>query len=75
MNGCEYCRDGAREFLFDIPDLFNRKNREHEMQIGIFGSDELTVFPIKNGEQMIGYEETLYINYCPMCGRKLKEDN
>lgn len=71
MKSCEYCKSGTREFLFDIPDLFNKKNRKREIQIGIFGDNELTVFPIKDGEQMIGYEETVYINYCPMCGRKL----
>lgn len=70
---CEYCREKDRkelyreEYFIDFENIFLITEIRGEMPSGWALETHTT------DEQCLDHDGHIYINYCPMCGRKLGE--
>lgn len=73
MNGCKYCTGDCEELI----DTRTKLSRKTVLIIpGIeawIDAGELTVAAVSDTYESNYQEESVPINFCPMCGRKLRE--
>lgn len=66
---CEYCKkteDGNRPIMFEVG-----KGKELKDKTSIIYNGKIFALRYKNKYEKL--DEVVKINYCPMCGRELKE--
>jgi hypothetical protein len=70
--GCEYCNDKKQLLAKDVPTVvFDTFTGDEEMQI-IVDRGYLRL-GFSDDMQCMDHGEKIRINYCPMCGKDLKE--
>jgi hypothetical protein len=65
MNGCEFCGYANRTAG---KTLYVVENTEPRIFINMHGSGYIQIFD----EEYPGFVDGFYVNYCPMCGARLR---
>lgn len=73
---CEYCNDDTKDIFFEwLPALFGKETEDHDnnldMTVYIDYSDELVATVMFCDDILVKTKKP--INFCPFCGRKLRE--
>lgn len=73
MDGCKYCTGDSVE-LIDTRTKLSLKTEMTIPGVEVFiDGGELTVYAVADIYEPNYQEESVPINFCPMCGRKLRE--
>ena len=76
METCKFCSDKEREYLIDTrsdswgKDAFLKPG----MEVWIDDDNTLSINAVANTYEPNFSSECIEINFCPICGRNLKED-
>lgn len=73
MNGCEYCIGNERQALLGSNVSLSKGNQKIGFSYYLFMSDKKLL--LKFSTDMNAMDDSVIINYCPMCGHKLGSDN
>ena len=76
--GCEYCDGGMPLLQIGVPKAFSATPLRYEIIIDKDDDYALEDNPIVNNDPSNEWSYAIHcarIKYCPMCGRKLKEDD
>ena len=69
--GCEYCK-GDKNIIDDIVDNINNRGICEGIVMNIY-SGKLNIYVATNTYDLSLKGESIEINYCPFCGRKLND--
>ena len=74
MAGCDFCSRGICKTLMRVRSgIITLGEEEVWAESGVCVSDDSLELTLDNAGAALTH--TIGINFCPMCGRKLKEDN